>query len=120
VNLDEQIQYLANVYHIARADGRVEPVEDHLAEIIARGIGAGYLETRKALDLSFEKGFTPKLPQRLSDRIRCLEDMLAIARRDNELTLEEKRPILDFARQVGITQSQLNQIQKQTRSRQKT
>ena len=117
MNRDEQVQYLANVYHVARADGRVEVIEDQLTEKIARGIGAGYLETRNALDLSFEKGFEPIPPARLSDRIRCLEDMLAVARCDRELTVEEKSPIIAFARAIGVTQAQLQTIQAETRAR---
>ena len=113
----EQVQYLASGYHVARADGRVDVAEDALAEEIAHGIGAGYLETRKALDLSFEKDFQVVPPQRLSDRIRCLEDMLALAQCDRKLTTQERGPIVDFARRIGITQDQLNTIQQETRTR---
>ena len=61
----EHVQYLANVFHVARADGRVEVLEDRLVEEMAKGIGAGYLETRNALDLSGSKEFEVVFPARL-------------------------------------------------------
>ncbi len=82
---EEQIQYLANLFHVARADGRVDVSEDSLAEDIAKSIGAGYLETRKALDLSAEKDFSVTFPARFSERIRNLEDMLLLAYCDQDL-----------------------------------
>ena len=99
---EEQIQFLANIYHVARADGRVEVIEDEVAESMAKDIGAGYLETRNALDLSAEKDFSIIFPARLSDRIRNLEDMLYIAYQDQELHDLEKTVMVDFARQIGI------------------
>jgi len=114
---DEQIQYLANVYHVARADGRVDGVEDTRAEQIANGIGAGYLETRKALDLSAEKDFTPTLPARLSDRIRNLEDMLFLACCDQNLHDQEIKAMVAFAKQIGVSQDQLNLARKEAKAR---
>jgi len=114
---EEQIQYLANVYHVARANGRVEMVEDRVVEDMAKGIGAGYLQTRKALDMSAEKDFSVKLPARLSERIRNVEDMLFLAYCDQELGDLEKKVIVDFATQIGMTQKQVNIIRKETKAR---
>ncbi len=113
----EQILYLANIFHVARADGRVEVIEDGVAEAMAAGIGAGYLETRKALDLSLEKDFTVCLPGRFSERIRNLEDMLAMAYADADLHSEEKAAVIAFAKQVGVTQEQLRTIQGEVKKR---
>ena len=114
---EEQIQYLANIYHVARADGRVEVIEDSVTEVMAQGIGAGYLETRNALDLSAQKDFQVTFPPRLSERIRNLEDMLLVAYSDKELHNMEKKIIIDFAKQIGITQQQVTTIQKEAKTR---
>ena len=113
----EQILYLANIFHVARADGRVEVIEDGAAEAMAAGIGAGYLQTRKALDLSLEKDFKVYLPARLSERMRNLEDMLEMAYVDADLHAVEKGAVVDFAKQVGVTQEQLRTIQREVQGR---
>ena len=118
MNQQEKIQYLANIYHIARADGRIEVAEDNvIIGLIAKDIGAGYYETRKALDLSGEKDFQVKLPDRFSDRVRTIEDMLLTAYADISLDQTEKTIIVDYLRQVGATQDQINIIRKETKSR---
>ena len=114
---EEQIQYLANIYHLARADGRVEVREDRVVEGMAAGIGAGYLETRNALDMSFEKDFRIVFPGRLSDRMRNLEDMLCLAYSYKGLGDLEKRVIVDFARQIGVTQEQVDVIRTEAKAR---
>ena len=91
---DEQVQYLANIFHVARADGRVSTVEDSMVEELAKGVNAGYLETRNALDLSMEKDFTFTFPKRFSDRIRNLEDMLFVAYGESGLDDMEKKVIV--------------------------
>ena len=78
-------------------------LKDRLLEEIAKGIGAGYLETRNDLDLSGQKDFEVVFPVRLSDRIRNLEDMLLVAYCDKVLHDLENRIIIDFAKQIGIT-----------------
>jgi len=113
----EQIQYLANIYYAVRANGRVDGVEDSYVEEAAQGIGAGYLETRKALDLAAEKDFRMVLPLRLSDRIRNLEDIIAVCYRDGTFCQQEKDAALLFARQVGVTQEQLNAIRAEAKER---
>ena len=114
---DEQVQYLANIFHVARADGRVSTVEDSMVEELAKGVNAGYLETRNALDLSMEKDFTFTFPKRFSDRIRNLEDMLFVAYGESGLEDMEKKVIVNYAKQVGITQSQIDIIRKETKAR---
>ena len=114
---DEQIQYLANIFYVARADGRVSTLEDSMVEELSKGINAGYLETRNALDLSMAKDFTFTFPKRFSDRIRNLEDMLCVAYCENGLDDMEKKVIVDFAKQIGITQKEIDVIRKETKAR---
>ena len=113
----EQIQYLANIYYLASADGNFEVEEDYILQEIAKGIGAGYLETRKALDLSGQKDFEVKLPRRLSEKIRNLEDMLLVALSDKKLHQMEKQIIVTYAKKVGIHQEQLDAVREDVKAR---
>jgi len=114
---NEQIQYLANIYYLARADAQFEVEEDYLLQDIAKGIGAGYLETRKALDMSMADGFKIKFPARLSERIRNLEDMLLVAYYDKKLHEMEKKIILTYAKHLDISKEQFETIQNETKKR---
>jgi uncharacterized tellurite resistance protein B-like protein len=114
---DQQIQYLANVYYIARADENFEVEEDYLLQDIAKGIGAGYLETRKALDLSIAQDFKIKFPDRLSEQIANLEDMLLVAYYDKKLHHMEKEIIVNYAKHLGISKEQFETIREETKRR---
>ncbi len=113
----EQIRYLANIYFLAHADGSFEVGEDDILQDIAKGIGAGYLETRKALDMISEKDFAIRLPVRYSEKFRCLEDMLFAAMSDSRLHHLEKEVILNYSKKLGITQQQLDIIMAETKER---
>ncbi|MEN6383895.1 MAG: hypothetical protein ABFD79_01725 [Phycisphaerales bacterium] len=113
----EQIQYLANIYFLAAADRNFEVNEDDILQDIAKGIGAGYLETRKALDLSSQSDFQVKLPVRYSEKFRCLEDMLFVAMSDNKLRDLEKQIIVSYSKKLGINQDQFNHIYEETKQR---
>ena len=113
----EQIQYLANMFYVARSDGKVDRVEDKAIEQMAKDIGAGYFQTRKALDMAGEADFEVVFPARLSERIRNMEDMLFVAGRDVKLEEVEKEIIVDFARQIGVSQKQVDIIRRETRAR---
>jgi hypothetical protein len=114
---DEQIQYLANIYYLARCDGRFEVEEDYLLQEIARGIGAGYLETRKALDKSMVDGFEVKFPVRFSEKIRNFEDMLMVAFYDNKLEQTEKKIIASYVSHLEIEQKQIDIIKEEIKQR---
>jgi uncharacterized tellurite resistance protein B-like protein len=114
---NEQIQYLANIYYLARADKDFEVEEDYMLQEIAKDIGAGYLETRKALDLSMVDGFKIKFPARLSERIRNLEDMLLVAYYDKKLHEMEKKIILAYTEHLDISKKQFETIQNETKKR---
>ncbi|MGB8225811.1 MAG: hypothetical protein WCE45_02930 [Sedimentisphaerales bacterium] len=114
---NEQIQYLANIYYLARADKDFQVKEDYLLQDIAKSIGAGYLETRKALDLSMADDFKIKLPISLSGRIRNLEDMLMVAYYDKTLQEMEKKIITVYAKHLDITKEQFQTIQQEVKKR---
>ena len=115
----EQIQYLANIYYLAYADGSLEVDEDFLLINIAEGIGASYMETRKALDMITEQNdnFQITLPKRFSDQIRTLEDMMFLAFSDKRLHKMEKAIIMDFAKKINVSKNQLKTIKDQAMER---
>ena len=114
---EEQIQYLANIYHLVRADGQIDRLEEKLIDEIAKGVKAGYFEAIKARDMSEKEDFLIKYPDRWSDRIRCIEDMLLVAYSDKKLHALEKKVLLEYARQLGISQKQFDIIKKETKAR---
>jgi len=116
----EQIQYLANIYHLAQVDGQVDRIEDKLLDEMAKGIGAGYFEIVKAKALTEKEDFSIQYPSRLSDQIRNLEDMLLLAYSDQKLHHLEKKIILEYADNLGLTKKQSALVQQQAQSRLKT
>lgn len=114
---NEQIQYLANIYYLARADNNFQVEEDYMLQDIAKAIGAGYLETRKALDLAMSSDFKLKVPARLSERIRNLEDMLTVAYYDKKLDEMEKKIISVYVKHLDITKEQFETIQQEVKKR---
>jgi len=114
---EAKIQYLANIYHLVRSDGQVGSAEEKMMEAVAEGIGVGYLETRKGLDMSMEKDFAVSYPKRWSDRIRNVEDMLLVAYADQKLSSMEKQVLGEFANKLGISQKQFDVIKEETKER---
>lgn len=117
MNRQDQVSYLANVYHVLKADGNVQRVEEHVFEVIARDIGTGYFERRQAVELAQQEGYSLRLVGRWSDRIRNLEDMLFAAFCDGKVQKAEAGPVKEFATRLGITQEQLDRIKRETKSR---
>ncbi|MCD4831253.1 MAG: TerB family tellurite resistance protein [Anaerohalosphaeraceae bacterium] len=117
MNQGEQIQYLANIFHLASTDGQLDVEEDSIIVKIAESIGGGYLESRKALDMSLENGFKIALPARFSDCIRCIEDMLLVSFCDKKLHEMEKAILSKYAKKLGISKEQFNAIRQQTKKR---
>ena len=114
---DEQVQYLANIYYVARVDGQVDRLEEKLIDHIAKGIQAGYFETYKGKDESEKEDFSIKYPKRWSDRIRNVEEMLLVAFADEKLHSLEKKILMEYANHLGINQTQFKVIREETKKR---
>jgi len=114
---DEQVQYLANVCFLARSDSDYDIEEDSLLLEIAKSIGAGYLETRKGLDMAMADGFRIKFPARFSDQVRNLEDLMLMSIWDSRLHEMEKKIVYSYAKQLGLGKKQFDIIKKQAKSR---
>lgn len=117
MNKEEQVRYLANIYHLLVSDGAVDRIEEKVFDEIAREIGAGYFEKRNAMDLARKDGYQVRLAGRWSERIRNLEDMLFAAYCNDVLERTEKKVITHYAGQVEISQAQFDVIKEETKRR---
>ena len=114
---EERVGYLANIFYMVRVDGDVKRVEEKVFEKIGKDIGAGYYEMSKAEEQSKAEGFKIKIPVRLSDRIRMIEDMLVIAYSDEQLHGLERKLLSGYARELSLPREQLDRITKESKSR---
>lgn len=117
MNEEEQIRYLTNIYLVVASDGEVDGDEERLFDSISRDIRAGYGERRKAKELAESGVVQTHVSDRWSDRIRNLEDMMFAAYCNGEIDPAEKRLVVQYAKQLGIDQEQLNQIKQETKRR---
>jgi hypothetical protein len=113
---EEKIAYLANLITVSRADGSVSPNETLAMENAQKRIGANKTEFRKADTLAQSNGFSPTIVGSFSVRIANLEDMLSVALADGVLDQAEKPIVLAFAKNVGITNEQLQLILSEVRA----
>ena len=113
----EILQYLANVFTVARSDGSFGIREEAALESIRLAIKAKKSDLNKASKLAESGDFELVPVDRYSDRIRNIEDMIFVALLDGELVEGEKRVITQFAKQSGCIQEQINQILIETKKR---
>ena len=114
---EEKLTYLANAYGLARANRLVAPQEEHLLESIRKAAGAKKDLLEKAKKRAGRSDFKIKPVGRFSDKVRNLEEMLLVALSDGDVDEEEKRLILAFAGEVGISQAQLNTLFAESKER---
>ena len=63
MNRDEQVEYLANIYHVITSDGAVERIEEKaFEELIEQARIEQELEADMALEGMNEEGETPESP----------------------------------------------------------
>ena len=110
-------QYLANILLVGAADGRIAEPEGRAIEIILREIKADIKDLDNAAEY-IGKGRRQITPTgRFSDRVKNLEDMIFVALADGELFPAEKEAVLKFAKQINLSQPQLDEILTETKSR---
>ena len=117
MNEEEKAKYLANVYHVLIADGGMDRLEERVFDGIRRDLRAGYTETQKAKELARQEGYQALLVGRWSDRIANLEDMLFAACCDGVFERAEQNVIQQYAKQLGISQTQFDVIKQETKRR---
>ena len=117
--MDKQqaVDYLVNIYAVLASDGDVERSESRVFEVIAKEIGAGFFERKKAIEAYEESKATATLSGRWSDKVRNLEDMLFAAYCNGELAPDEKAIVVAQARVLGIEKEQLTVIKSEAKQR---
>ena len=114
---EERIIYLGNVVHVAGADGEVSPREGEAIERVREDLGAPADDLAEALQ-SVARGDHGIAPVgRFSDRVRNLEDMVFVAVCDGRFSGAEKPEVVSFAKEVGVSQAQVNRILKEAKDR---
>ena len=110
LNDDEKSIYLANLVAVSRADGSISPNEIQAIEASQKAIGARKTALKKAEKLAESEGFIPTAVGPFSARIANLEDMMLVSLIDGALDQAEKSAVLVFAKKIGITNDQLQQV----------
>ncbi|HDM10136.1 MAG TPA: zinc-ribbon domain-containing protein [Desulfobacteraceae bacterium] len=106
----ERIAYLANIIAVARADGRISPMEKSVITRIQKRIKAKKSELNKAESRAESSEFEITPVGRFSVKIQNLEDMIHISVVDGSLDTSEKSVVIEFAKAVGVTQEQFKTI----------
>jgi len=114
---EETIDYLANIYATILADDEVDRLEERCFEEIAREIGAGYFERKRAIEKAGTEELPAQLALRWSDQVRNLEDMIFVGYCDGKLDPSEKKIIVNYANFLGISQTQLASIRDEAKHR---
>jgi predicted RNA-binding Zn-ribbon protein involved in translation (DUF1610 family) len=107
---EQKILYLSNVVAMARADGQLSPDEVEAIEAVTKSIGARKTELNKAYQQAEQSEFQPAPVGFWSDKIKNLEDIIYVSMIDGEIDNREEHLLLAFAKQVKISQEQLNLI----------
>jgi len=111
------VSYLCNVARVAGADGEISAEEGRAIERVREEIGASREDLAEALRAVGQGAREAVLVDRFSERIRNLEDMVLVSVCDGRFSGSEKPEILSFAKQVGVSQAQLNEILEEARKR---
>ncbi len=111
------ITYLANIVFVSRLDGEVDPLEKEAMESICRGMGARQEDLDSAIK-TVEAGNHKPIPVgRFSDKVRNLEDMIFMSVADDQLPASQKKVILSFAKEIKVSQAQINEILSESKRR---
>lgn len=114
---EDKIAYLANLIFVSRADGSVSPNETRAIEDVQKSIGAQKSALRKAKAMAQTEGFVPSVVGSFSSKISNLEDMLLVSMADGVIEQSEKPIVLEFAKNIGISNEQLQLILAEVRAR---
>lgn len=117
--MDEQSlrQYLANILRLAGLDGVPNPTELAAFQTICAEFQAKKRDIKEAEALAANPDFQIKAMGRYSDKIKLLEDLLYVAICDGDLGGAEKQIIIGMAKELGISQAQVNAILEEAKSR---
>jgi uncharacterized tellurite resistance protein B-like protein len=117
MNDSEAELYLANVVTASRASGTLTPDEEELLEEVRTSIKAKKSVLKAAVRRAEDHEVDLTQFARFSDRVRNLEDMIEMVLCDGQLDDSERTVVISAAKQIGITQEQLNLILKEAKRR---
>ena len=109
-------KYLANIMAIARADGVLSTQEEAALAEICTDIRAKKKHVSSAESLVSKPDYKPTPVGRYSEQIRNIEDMIFVSLSDGKLQGSERNVIVAFAKQIGLTQQQINTILSEAKS----
>ncbi|HOY60290.1 MAG TPA: hypothetical protein PK640_19400 [Verrucomicrobiota bacterium] len=109
--------YLANVLYIASQDGRLTSQELAALDEVRRLVGAKRIHVTEATRLVEDAKFTARGVGTLGAQVRNLEDMVFVGLADADLVAGEREAIEVFCEQIGLTQTQLDQIVREAQVR---
>lgn len=107
---EELVMYLANLVSVARIDGSVSPKKSEAVARIQKRMGAKKTELNKAMKLAERDDYKIEPIGHFTDKVQNLEDLLYVSVVDGEIHAQEKTIIVNFAKDIGVTQDQLNLI----------
>lgn len=113
---DQKVTYLANVILIARADGKLSPHETDAIESIQKSIGAKKTELNKAHKVAEAQNYEMSPVGHWTDKTKNLEDIIYVSMIDGSVDQAEKPLIIGFARQINVSQDQINIIVRDVRN----
>jgi hypothetical protein len=114
---EDIVTYLANIVSASRAEGKINPLEEKALEEMCEGIGARRDDLEKALKAVGKGHYKPTPVGRFSDKVRNLEDMIYISVSDEKLPASQKKVILSFAKEIKVSQAQINEILYESKKR---
>jgi uncharacterized tellurite resistance protein B-like protein len=114
---EDKINYLANIISAIYADGKTYQSEEKWMNVIAKEIDASPYHIDKAIKLAESSEFEQTLPERYSDSIRLLEDVLLILNADRHFDAAEKEFTRNLASRLHLTQHGINKIQEYCRKK---
>jgi uncharacterized tellurite resistance protein B-like protein len=105
MNLDDQqlITYLANVIHVARADGVISPQEKASLEGVRTSTGAKKAIYNAAMKAAESPSYSTLGVGSFAAKVANLEDMFRVALSDGDLSLWEQQVIDAFGAAIGIS-----------------
>ncbi|MEW6358390.1 MAG: hypothetical protein AB1696_18800 [Planctomycetota bacterium] len=110
---NDAARYMANLLFVAQSDGALNAKEESCLDEIRAAIGATQKDMNAAAALLADGDYKPTPVGRFSDQVRNLEGMIQLAVADGKMVEGEKGAIIAFAKQVGVTQEQIDRILRQ-------
>lgn len=114
----EREAYLLNLVGIVTVDGVLTEVEESLLERVRAHIGATKGQLARAVKNAQPGSIDLTALGRLSDRIRCVEDMIEAASADGELAAVEREVLTEAVRALGLTQGHVDVMVREAKARQ--